>query len=279
MQSYMCGYCKKMYSRKESLTKHLILCEFRHKTLAKTVVEQEEYGDMPTHDQLVRIVYEMHAKIQQLETRWTQMQPYLRHARRQERTDAIAWLNANKRVTLGYKEWINTCIHVKMAHYEDMIEESIFSVVHRIVEYNLNLMREQGTLIPVVSFHQLPGTLYMANKEEINEAKEAKETKEDQPRQPPLLVWRRMKSMDVARLFYKIQLKLLDLSAQWKRDHLREFNDTVSIQHGKTNSKILSFHFETGHPTLCRMKQGLYQQVKLNQRDVQVQLMDDMDES
>jgi len=71
---YKCKTCFKIYSKKDSLQKHAVLCEFSQLTQKEREIEAEECGDKPTYDQLVGIVQqlciehkEMKTKIQKLE--------------------------------------------------------------------------------------------------------------------------------------------------------------------------------------------------------------------
>ena len=64
---YCCQVCKKTYTRKTSLDKHKILCDFKTKTKLEHQVEEEELGDVPTHEQLVKIVQELTFKYVKLE--------------------------------------------------------------------------------------------------------------------------------------------------------------------------------------------------------------------
>ena len=50
---YKCINCKKEYTRKASIDKHMILCDFKSKSKAELIIEEEESSDKPTYDQLV----------------------------------------------------------------------------------------------------------------------------------------------------------------------------------------------------------------------------------
>jgi hypothetical protein len=75
---YCCQVCKKTYTRKTSLDKHKILCDFKTKTKLEHQVEEEELGDVPTHEQLVKIVQELTFKYIKLEEKMEHLH-LLRH--------------------------------------------------------------------------------------------------------------------------------------------------------------------------------------------------------
>ena len=74
---YCCTVCNKQYSRKSSLEKHKILCEFKTKSKREQQVDFEELGDTPTHYQLVKIVQELTLKMIKIEEKMTEMQKWV----------------------------------------------------------------------------------------------------------------------------------------------------------------------------------------------------------
>lgn len=75
--SYCCNICNKKYTRKVSLDKHKILCEFKLKTKNEIKVETEEAADIPNHLQLVKIVQELSLKLYKMEEKMEEMQQWV----------------------------------------------------------------------------------------------------------------------------------------------------------------------------------------------------------
>jgi hypothetical protein len=74
---YCCNLCKKSYTRKSSLDKHKLLCDYKTKSKLEHKVEDEELGDTPTYEQLVKIVQELAFKYVKLEEKIEQMQVWV----------------------------------------------------------------------------------------------------------------------------------------------------------------------------------------------------------
>ena len=74
LNKYCCSVCKKNYTRKSSLDKHKILCDFKAKSKQEHQVDEEELGDTPTHEQLVKIVQELTFKYVKLEEKMEHLQ-------------------------------------------------------------------------------------------------------------------------------------------------------------------------------------------------------------
>ena len=72
--NYECILCHKKYSRKSSFDKHMILCEFNHRSKFDREREFEESGDVPTNIQLMGIIQHLSAKLDAMETKMEHMQ-------------------------------------------------------------------------------------------------------------------------------------------------------------------------------------------------------------
>ena len=53
--NYRCESCKKTYTKKSSLDKHKLLCDYKSKSKLELKVAEEELGDIPSYDQLVKL--------------------------------------------------------------------------------------------------------------------------------------------------------------------------------------------------------------------------------
>ena len=75
--SYCCDLCKKSYTRKSSLDKHKLLCNYKSKSKIEHKVEEEELGDTPTYEQLVKIVQELTFKYVKMEEKLEHLQKWV----------------------------------------------------------------------------------------------------------------------------------------------------------------------------------------------------------
>jgi signal recognition particle subunit SEC65 len=113
--NYSCALCKKPYTRKGSLDKHIVLCEFRSKSKLELQVADEEASDKPTYDQLVKIVQELSIKYVKMEEKVNEMQQYIE--RKKQKLDVVAWLNIHVKATVGFLEWVNSIVNVEPFHF------------------------------------------------------------------------------------------------------------------------------------------------------------------
>ncbi len=64
---YNCIHCGKTYLRSSSLDKHRVLCDFQHSSPIQHTIASQESDDVPTYNQLVNIVQQLHHQTKQLE--------------------------------------------------------------------------------------------------------------------------------------------------------------------------------------------------------------------
>ena len=55
VNKYCCSVCKKSYTRKSSLDKHKILCDFKSKSKQEHQLDEEELGDTRTNIQICKV--------------------------------------------------------------------------------------------------------------------------------------------------------------------------------------------------------------------------------
>ena len=81
---WACNHCTKEYTKKTSLERHQLMCEFLHKSSREKQVELEETGSLPSYTELVYIVQELARKNSQIEKKLAELenqQPNIKNAR------------------------------------------------------------------------------------------------------------------------------------------------------------------------------------------------------
>ncbi len=155
-----CAVCNKQYTRKSSLDKHKILCDFKIKTKREHQIDNEELGDTPTHYQLVKIVHELTFKMIKMEEKMEQMQKWV--DRKKRKLNVVMWLNTNVNPTISFMEWVHSELIVKPQHFENLIENTIFHTIQQIFEDNL--AERNDFIYPISCFSQKVGVFYICDK-------------------------------------------------------------------------------------------------------------------
>ena len=152
-----CVICNKKYTKKSSLDKHKILCDFKIKTKRELKIDEEELGDIPTYGQLVKIVQEMAIKMEKMENKIEEFNKWV--DKKKKKLNVIGWLNENIHPTFGFLEWVNVQLIVKEEHFENLMENSLFHTIQQVFEYNLP--ESNDILYPIRCFSQKIGIFFI----------------------------------------------------------------------------------------------------------------------
>lgn len=242
--NYSCSMCKKPYTRKGSLDKHVVLCEFRSKSKLELQVADEEASDKPTYDQLVKIVQELSIKYVKMEEKVSEMQQYI--DRKKQKLDVVAWLNIHIKPTVGFLEWVNSIVGVEPSHFLYLLkpETTIFECLMEVFTYNLE---KPGFICPVKCFAQKSNILYIY----------------DHDLEASSGTWREMELKDFVSLLKVVQKKLIGELSDWRKENQKLFydNDRIADQFNKAVIKLMNITF-VQDANMSRIKTGLFHYLK-----------------
>ena len=237
-----CIVCNKKYTKKSSLDKHKILCDFKTKTKRELKIEDEEQSDIPTYGQLVKIVQEMAIKMSKMEDKIEEFNKWVDKKKR--KLNVIGWLNENVKPTFGFLEWVNVQLIVKEEHFENLIENSLFHTIQQVFEYNLPESNE--LIFPIRCFSQKSGIFYICEKNENG-----------------LVQWKQLALNDIIILLKTIQNRMIRVLTKWKSDNQLkiEDNDKISELFNKAVIKLMNMSFHQD-ASLSRIRNNLYNYLK-----------------
>ena len=239
---YCCLVCNKPYSRKQSLDKHTILCNFKLKSSSEREIEFEELGDIPNHLQLVKIMQELTLKYVKIQEQLEQMKKWV--DKKKKKLNIICWLNLNSTPTVGFLEWVNTCLVVKREHFECLMDDTIFKTIQQVFEYNLP--KTNDFIYPISCFSQKSNTFYICEKKADNTPE-----------------WKQLLLSDIVLILKTIYHRMIRELTKWKTENQSTFNDNdkVSELFNKAVIKLTSLSF-TQDATMSRIRNSLYTYLK-----------------
>jgi len=245
---FCCAVCNKQYTRKSSLDKHNILCDFKMKTKREHQIEIEELGDVPSHFQLVKIVQELTLKIIKMEEKMKKMENCIDIKKR--KLNVVMWLNANVNPTIGFLEWVHTSVIVKPEHFENLMENTIFNTIQQIFEDNLS--EKADFVYPISCFSENVGLFYICDKKEDGSAE-----------------WRELVLTDMILIVKTVQNCIIKELLKWKSANQHKFddNDKMSILFNKAVIKLMNISLSQNN-NLSKIKNGLYNYLKIDLNSV-----------
>jgi hypothetical protein len=242
---YKCIICKKEYTKKTSIDKHRLLCDFKSRSKAELIIEEEDSRDKPTFDQLVKIVQEMAIKQAKSDEKIAEMQQYI--ARKKQKLDVITHLNQNVNASIGFLEWITSTIQVSAAHFVHLMENTVFQTFQLILEQNLTNV-DPKFVYPIKCFKDKANIFYICEKGDENES-----------------IWRPAETTEMTQLLKKIQIQLLAELSKWKQTNKQNIadSDRLSDQFNKAVIKLMNISFAAdGIVNVNRIKAGLYNSLR-----------------
>ena len=248
---YSCALCKKGYTRKGSLDKHIVLCEFKSKSKLELQVAVEEASDKPTYDQLVQIVQELSIKYVKMEEKMTEMQHYI--DRKKKKVDVISWLNMHVKPTTGFLEWVNAVVTVESSHFLHLLrpETTIFECLFEVFEYNID---KRDFICPLTCFAQKNGVFYICEPLADQELGASVSS---------ICSWKELQLEDFVLLLKQVQKKLIGELSDWRKGNQKLFydNDRIADQFNKAVIKLMNITF-TQDATMSKIKNSLYHYLK-----------------
>lgn len=244
---YNCNACNKNYTKKSSLEKHKILCNFKMKTKRENQIENEEIGDMPTHAELVAIVQELTLKMLKMEEKMAENQQWIE--RKKKKINVITWLNANINPTVGFIEWVKNYINVNSEHFEYLLDNDLCDTIHKIFIHNLS--ENNNFIYPMRCFTQKSGIFYIAEKKEDGKAE-----------------WRLLTSEDMNFLLKTIQNYTTKILMKWKIDNQQQIDDNIKISNKfhKAIGKLYSIFIVNN--IISKIKNNLFDYLKTDLKNI-----------
>lgn len=245
---YCCEICKKSYTKKSSLDKHKILCDYKTKSKLEVKVDAEELGDKPNYDQLVKIVQELAFKYVKLEEKMEQMQVWVNQ--KKQKIKVGNWLNEHVDSTIGFKEWVTT-IEVLPQIALSLIDNTAFQTFQSILEYNLSNKPE--FVCPIKCFSQKPNIFYVSEKTPDGKS-----------------VWTQLELDELLLVLKRIQSKLLVELSRWKLENKNkiEDDDKLSEQFNKAIIKLMNITIVAHDTNVGRIRNNLYNFLKMDLKNL-----------
>jgi len=229
-----CPYCTKEYSRKSSLNKHVLLCDFLNKSKQDKKIEEEEIDNLPSYKELVTIVQELALKNKRLEEKMGQMEKWIET--KKKKVNVIQWLNQHATPSITYTEWCQQ-IKVTPQNLVHLFDNTISDTAIKIIQESLH------ELLPIYAFDQKTNVFYIF----VDGA------------------WAEMSNINLSNLLIKIQNRLLEEINLWRTNNAAQLhaNDKMSDAYNKTIMKLMNIN-SVQDGTVGKIKTGVYQMIKVD---------------
>ena len=237
-----CPYCTKEYSRKSSLDKHVLLCDFLQKSKKEKELDIQETENLPSYKELVMIVQELAVKNKKLEEKMVHLEKWVET--KKKKINVKQWLNQNVNPSSSFTEWCQQ-IQVTQHHLHYLFESTIHETVNRIMS---DYKREQQSIIPVYAFDQKNNVFYICA-----------ENRE----------WTEMTNANFSSMLIKMQQRLLQEMDKWRTQNIQQINanEKLGDLYNKTIMKLMNIN-SAQDGTMTKIKTNFYQSLKVDLKNL-----------
>jgi len=164
---YKCGFCPKTYKEKFNYDRHIVCCEFLHKSNNREQSNEMELVDIPSIKTMYRIIQELAVRLDKVEKENIIMKHQLKHPMKKHKIDILELLNT-KSVNNIYpdktlKDWLTESVLPKVSKYLDNVFASNLLAGIKAV-LNDVLTSTDNNNIPIRIFDNKPNMFYVYNK-------------------------------------------------------------------------------------------------------------------
>jgi hypothetical protein len=237
--SFKCNHCDNKYTKKSSLEKHKIICEYKFLTNREKKIDDEESKDIPNYEDLVKIVQILAIKCNQLEEKVKKLVEC-----RKRKINIIDWLNKNIISTISYAEWVHMYFEIDAKYFQYLMEYNLYETIDYILKTNLK--NNDDFIVPFKCFVEKNSVFYIVFKEgEKN-------------------IWKKAEHDDIVLLIRKIYNKLLNELTKWKKENENSFDDNpkLSEKFNKAVIKLMNISFNQNDAIFSRIRNILYNSLK-----------------
>ena len=254
-----CATCGKQYSRKSSLDRHVIMCEFLSKSKRERKIEEEENGELPSHTQLVKIVQELAYKCDSMEKEMTIMRKWI--DKKKKKINIISWLNTNhiNMCEIDFTTWFKELDLSKNEYIELLFTHNIYQVLQNVFEQVID------NNSPIKCFSQKAHVFYIFTTNFSNSGYSEAEAEEKEE-----YIWRQMVCDDWIPLLRTIQKKLLGCISKWREANLERLknNDKLSELYNKAIIKVTNIPVINTDSGMSKVRGALYNHMKTDLKAV-----------
>lgn len=223
---WSCNHCTKEYTKKSSLERHQLICEFLHKSTREKQVELEETTSLPSYTELVYIVQELAVKHSKLEKKLSELENQTTQYKKCK-INVEDWLNKHKKPPYTCAEIVN---HLKIQpdHIKMLFETKLIPIICNILE--TDLIKSECPLYCVKN------TLYcyVADAAAATEVGAGETTK-----------WVELEKKTLVQMLNKLYHVFLNRLCEWRAENLERLNanDKLSISYNQAMIRLMDVDF------------------------------------
>lgn len=237
-----CNYCGKQYLKKNTLHKHVILCELLNTSKTKTTIDDDE--EPPSQRKMYQILLELGNKVNSLHEKVDEFNKWV--VKKKKKINVIEWLNNHVKPTICFDSLIEHIIIAK-EDVDYLFQNTFAETLNHIFSRNIYNISE--THYPIFSFVQKQGIFYMYENEEAG--------------------WTELNREKLVKFLNRVHTKLYRTYLEWKKENKSkiEEEEKMSLLCDKTTCKMMDVDFRQ-ESILSKIKSNMYGRMKADMTEI-----------
>ena len=155
---YDCKFCVRNFKEKFNYDRHILCCEFFHKSVRERNNEVEIIESLPTQIQMYQLIQELAIRVNRLEK---ENRKLLQSQKR--KINILDWLNENnKQPSIIFSTWISGIVYQNIVKHLDVVfQNDLTSGIIRLFDKIFNDTDTDSEKIPICSFDNKPNVFYI----------------------------------------------------------------------------------------------------------------------
>ena len=241
-----CIHCGKSYKKRETLNKHVDLCELLHKSKKAGPLIIEDDEPIPSQRKMYQMLLELGQKYNRLEEKMEEMNKWV--AKKKKKINVLEWLNASIKPNITFDNILDKII-VQPEDIEYLLHNSFYDVMNEV--FSRNIYNYNETENPIFAFIQKQNIFYIYT------------TVDDTN------IWVELSKERYIKFLNKVHMKIFKAFCDWKqtkKDEIRT-NDAFSILCDKTSLKILNVEFKQ-ETCFAKARSAMYTRMKTDMKSL-----------
>ena len=140
----VCHLCSKKYKRSSAYKKHILYCEYLHKSKTELKNDAEDDEIAPSYKDLCNIIKTLINKTNKLETELTIIKKQLPKSKKTNTNNITAYLSKTITNPIQFNSWIGELLldnsHIDTILHNNNYIDSIYEILYNILETNNNVV-------------------------------------------------------------------------------------------------------------------------------------------
>jgi len=249
--TYNCNVCTRAYMQKYNYDRHIICCEFLHKSRQEQENEIDLSEPPPSLHSMYRLVQELAFKVDKVEQENTILKQRLQQRRK---VNVLEWLNKQPgeiQPKMGFMDWVEQHLLSNVhAHLSTVYSDNLIEGVVKLWKAAFDV----GLTVPIKLFDNRPSSIYLYTENEAGDHTWSHTT-------PDVL------DKQLKRIFRRF---IADFKTHWYLKHVDKINEDESYTNMYVNyyQKVLGGSKNTTNESCQKIRHQLYLLIKQNVNNV-----------